>query len=982
MRVQRVEILRSPGIDEAFAVEGLADGLAIVLGRNESGKTTLARAIGALLFSTVQPGRSARGRFADARGVYDAYTDPHGAGWTGDRPILPGPSARRSLIVGIADLWQADEHHQSVVEAMQRELLGGYDLHALRPGKDNPGTHSAKRQLERALNELHEARRQAEKVRQDRARLPELESRAQALQRSVDRGVLVERALERLDAQEALREAEARLASYPPGALRVRGDERERLDGLDAQLRKSQAAADRADQEAKDADEQLGRLDLPDVDRAKEVLAQLVELEAQAKSLADRLTEARRQADQAQQEVRAAGLDPDRLVPSDSHLDQADAAWRPLGLDDQKLEAIDRALQRVQEARERSSRLRAEAEAAQDQARPTSPAGTIWLWAGAVLVLAALVVWALVSGAWVGLGLSIIALGVVLTLAAGSWRASDRVGRPQQEDARRRAEAAERAHEEEVQKLRSVVGDAGKEVASALSLVVAAGWARRMDDMAFKLIRARADAESLRSQLDEVLGRAGQALASLGRSPDRSPGAGLAALVAQRQTLEGDIQRAEALADRRARAIERTREAEQQIENILRERQAMLEKLELTEDRLHELDRWLELREQALESQEHARAAKAAVAAHDQALADHDDLRSLDRPALRDMLERIEQDEGELERLREEVGRIKGSIEGALHRHDVAEALESLERAADEVARLREEACRRQARALVLEEAAHAGSQRDLPELIRRADELLGRFTRGAYALRVDDRGVPGFVDLRSGRAKSAEALSSGTLAQALLAVRLAAAVDAEARAGCEPLPLVLDEPLATSDAERFEAVAGAVLDLVGQQRQVVYLTCDPSHAARLQRLAQAQQVACRVHDLDAIRTRQATESLPDWALEPIAQASLPDPASVGRQAYLQRRGGAAVAPLGARRVHRPVPPAGRRPADAARAGPPGHQDDRPAAGGPRQAGRGVPLATGGPCRRLRPAPDRILASRPGPAVDARGPRAVRCGVE
>jgi DNA repair protein SbcC/Rad50 len=71
------------------------------------------------------------------------------------------------------------------------------------------------------------------------------------------------------------------------------------------------------------------------------------------------------------------------------------------------------------------------------------------------------------------------------------------------------------------------------------------------------------------------------------------------------------------------------------------------------------------------------------------------------------------------------------------------------------------------------------------------------------------------------------EQLSDATRVQLLLALRLGSLEQAER--GCGPLPLCLDEVLATTDPQRYAAIANALLQIAESGRQVLYVTADPA---------------------------------------------------------------------------------------------------------------------------------------------------------
>jgi hypothetical protein len=97
--------------------------------------------------------------------------------------------------------------------------------------------------------------------------------------------------------------------------------------------------------------------------------------------------------------------------------------------------------------------------------------------------------------------------------------------------------------------------------------------------------------------------------------------------------------------------------------------------------------------------------------------------------------------------------------------------------------------------------------------------------------------------------------LSGGTRMQLLLAVRLAFAAEAEKD---RKLPLVLDEALSTTDPVRFRAVIECLTVLMGQGRQVFYLTCQPGDATAWEQVVGDQGLGgAKVFDLARVRALQ-----------------------------------------------------------------------------------------------------------------------------
>jgi len=102
---------------------------------------------------------------------------------------------------------------------------------------------------------------------------------------------------------------------------------------------------------------------------------------------------------------------------------------------------------------------------------------------------------------------------------------------------------------------------------------------------------------------------------------------------------------------------------------------------------------------------------------------------------------------------------------------------------------------------------------------------------------------------------------SAGACDQVYLAIRLALAGYFSDPA--DPLPLILDDPLVTSDDRRFAAVM-AYLAAAAQQRQIIVLTC---HEGRHRRwLAETSDAAVTVLSLHQPAGRGVVVRIPDTA--------------------------------------------------------------------------------------------------------------------
>jgi hypothetical protein len=858
MRVRRVEILRSPGIASAFVVQDFGDGLTIIEGRNESGKSTLAGAIRSLLWPARSSTLQARGVFEADDGQFRSFVDAHGGGWEGQEPTLPGTSAGRGIIVGISDLWHDDEHDQAVRHAMTRELQGGYDLSTLHDAAQASSPTKPAREAREAERSLHAARSAARSLMEREATLPDLRARADRNRAQAARKSKIEAALKRLDLNERLSAERHELDALPEGAQRVSGKEDQRLRSLREAIDDAQNAIAHEHNSASKARADLNHLGLPEHGVPPGDAQLLTDLASELGAIERHLGEASRSAAMRQAEA-----------------DATATTSQPLNAEE--LSKLEAALNAAHEAREQRARDKA---AAEQWVPPTAPAPSKALPLAIVVTAVLTIIAAAIAGAWVVLGVAVVPAILAACLLV---RRPDAVADPLPE-LRARAERSEAAYQRALQAVREFAGG-DETLTSTLAIAAAVDRASRHDRILTELHAARASVESLTQQHGERLARAAACLSEYGDEPCAS-----ADDVARQLTnLKHRAQEHARLAREASQANQRASLAQQRLDKARRDYEAELDALGLTEDRLPELAEWLRSREPAQRLAAEVREHDAQLKSLDESLAEDKDLLRLDRSALETKLDECDAAGAQADVLREEIGGIEREIRNAKAGANVGEALAALERAARAVADARDHECAKAARRLVLDHAV-AGMQRDdMPALVRQADRLLGRFTSNAYGLRIGERSEPAVYDLRAGRVKGYDQLSTGTRAQALLAMRLASAFEAERRARSTPLPLILDEPLATTDDQRFEAIARAIFELAGEGRQLVYLTCEPAHARRLEQLANEHKVPCERKDLDALRSGQATGRNPSAAL--VEPKPVPTPWTVSREAYLSWRG-------------------------------------------------------------------------------------------
>lgn len=111
------------------------------------------------------------------------------------------------------------------------------------------------------------------------------------------------------------------------------------------------------------------------------------------------------------------------------------------------------------------------------------------------------------------------------------------------------------------------------------------------------------------------------------------------------------------------------------------------------------------------------------------------------------------------------------------------------------------------------------------PVVLSKAMEWFQKFTQHQFRLEVPKSMDYSIIEIATGERRTLNQLSRGTRMQLLIAIRLSFAMHSEE--GGETLPIFLDEVLANTDAERFNAIADVVAELLAAGRQIFYLTCN-----------------------------------------------------------------------------------------------------------------------------------------------------------
>lgn len=988
MRLARLRIDRLPGIETPFQLDGLSDGVNVLVGPNASGKSSVVRAVVALLDPSAYRTRGVivEGDFEDDEGTLQARRVGdevawHRAGVRVAAPPLPEPHLLPCYTLRIEDLTALGDTDARIASALAREASGGYDLNAARDaaGFSVKARHGQAEQqaLARAKDEVRAAQRAHEALAADQARLSDLQDRLQACRSEAARASAYQAARELHVAEARVQALAVALEAFPPGMARLHDDLLRQLDKAhqahdEATRALAAAERDQAEAQRRMHDTGLDPNDPLDADleplraavtrirtqeathdaQAREEAAQRARLRAAREDLGARPPEA------------AARLGPDTLHAVEAELETK----RTL---DAELSSLDAALDALPATAEEASSpavLDAGRRHLAAWLRAPRPSWPLRRRAGLVTVIAAVAV-----AAWAAAAVH--PAYALTVLAAGLGLAALSPGRPH---ARRRARARQAYRDTGLPAPADWTADAVHRRLDQLEREIAEGRAHALNEERRAILERRrartrerldAERERLHARAEAVGFDPHHLDASLQRwlrlvdERDRTQRAAAAA-GAERARLETSITRArqdvirflhryraapettspdsavldralEALAERvrarddaaavAARALDRIDTERARLEEARAQRRDVFDHADLLGDSEaeqaladadaraleHELRARMDLLAAYRERMDEIARVRARAEAAEGRLRAHPDLletaRSADLTTLDALHAESEQAQRRADTLTKEIADIEAAVDHAATARRLASANAARQTAEDRLRDRLEEATSATAGAFLLDQvgAAHRSAHR--PATLRRAADLFERFTHHRYRLAFqpgDEGAAFRAYEADTGRWRDPGELSTGTLAQLLLAVRVSFA--AEAERGRASLPLFLDEALTTADPERFHAVADALRGVARQQgRQVFYLTARADDAAFWRGAGahgedappgQEAEEAVQVIDLSRLRDdRQAIVDPTALALPPRERP--PHPGGEAPEAYAARIGVPAADP-------------------------------------------------------------------------------------
>ncbi len=311
MKVCRLEYARRPWVPPTsleLAPDGEPAGIVVVVGRNASGKTTLARALAALVWTEAAPPDveveaellvgGQRWYAARLRGV----TSWRCEGERAEAPVRRAAHLERCYRIDLREvLAVVDAAGEPAVEAVRRELGGGIAPQALLErhfALRRPAT-SPWRALEQARARRLEAERAAGALAREADALAQLEAQLERAAQVAREERVALAALERLEALEHIEAADRALRALATGAARVSPEDLEAVERAEATAARfgAELEAARAERDAKlllaDALGSVGAPDEVEVEVYFDELRALVEQEGELRDVRHALGEAR-----------------------------------------------------------------------------------------------------------------------------------------------------------------------------------------------------------------------------------------------------------------------------------------------------------------------------------------------------------------------------------------------------------------------------------------------------------------------------------------------------------------------------------------------------------------------------------------------------------------------------------------------------------------------------------------------------------------
>lgn len=237
MILKYLKINRLPGIQGAFEIAPVEQGIQVIFGPNGIGKSSICRAVEGLYWQSrgADWKTSVVGEFALRGETWRAQREGGDVRWSrgaenAGSPVFPAPQNHHCFFLRLRDLVDlSPDSTQDIAKEIRRQLSGGFDLEEIASNlfaavtirgirTERKRFNDAEQEVRRAENEQAGLRKRADKLKGMKRQLREAEDAAERLPR-------IERAMRLAKSRDEMARVEDRLAAMPDALAELGGGE-------------------------------------------------------------------------------------------------------------------------------------------------------------------------------------------------------------------------------------------------------------------------------------------------------------------------------------------------------------------------------------------------------------------------------------------------------------------------------------------------------------------------------------------------------------------------------------------------------------------------------------------------------------------------------------------------------------------------------------------------------------------------------------
>ncbi|MDZ7791990.1 MAG: AAA family ATPase [Xanthomonadales bacterium] len=359
MKLERLDIRNLAGLDGPVSVRFEPDAINFITGPNASGKSSIVRAVRALLYPELTPGFChIRARWRVGEQTLECERHGEQVAWLDGSepappPSLPGSESIGAYLISSEDLARLGDTDDHIAAQIRTLLAGGYDLDAVlaepplsrppRPQKRAKELSELARAVVQKQNEYTELQGELDTLDGLQRELEETEHAAGELRACEDALALADAVAARTALENTL------IDEFPGGMDRLRGDELTRLDQIEEQIAQRRKELGLTEDALEAAEKRLSASGGVDPQKLEAVQAELADRR-------DELADIERRIDQhavaLEQALRQRGIAGERF----GKLDTEAQPELPLS----ELENLERQVDRVLDQREKLRSITAE----------------------------------------------------------------------------------------------------------------------------------------------------------------------------------------------------------------------------------------------------------------------------------------------------------------------------------------------------------------------------------------------------------------------------------------------------------------------------------------------------------------------------------------------------------------------------------------------------------------------------------------------